>query len=379
MELAWYKRYLESQTDSILKKGKVFVLYGPRRVGKTELIKKMIVGFSGKIYSGSGDNQEVRELLSAQKLSQLQSAFGSYQLIFIDEAQRIPEAGYGLKLLIDHFPEMIIVVTGSSSFDLSNKIGEPLTGRNTVRNLFPISVLELNKQYGGMFVLQKLEDLLIYGAYPEVLNASSVDDKKEYLMSIRDSYLLKDILELESIKNPSKLSDLLKLLAFQIGQEVSLNELSNNLGIAKQSVERYLDLLEKTFIIKKVGGFSRNLRKEVVKTARYFFWDNGIRNALINNFNLLSQRNDLGMLWENFLYMERLKTKSYQRIFSNDYFWRTYDQQEIDLVEDRDGKLYGYEFKWQPKKVKAPKAWSEAYPGSEFQVISKENFLEFLL
>ncbi|HEX7585480.1 MAG TPA: ATP-binding protein [Prolixibacteraceae bacterium] len=379
MELAWYKRYLESQTDSVLKKGKVFVLYGPRRVGKTELIKKMIVGFSGKIYSGSGDNQEVRELLSAQKLSQLQSAFGSYQLIFIDEAQRIPEAGYGLKLLIDHFPEMIIVVTGSSSFDLSNKIGEPLTGRNTVRNLFPISVLELNEQYGGMFVLQKLEDLLIYGAYPEVLNASSADDKKEYLMSIRDSYLLKDILELESIKNPSKLSDLLKLLAFQIGQEVSLNELSNNLGIAKQSVERYLDLLEKTFIIKKVGGFSRNLRKEVVKTARYFFWDNGIRNALINNFNLLSQRNDLGMLWENFLYMERLKTKSYQRIFSNDYFWRTYDQQEIDLVEDRDGKLYGYEFKWQPKKVKAPKAWSEAYPGSEFQVISKENFLEFLL
>jgi predicted AAA+ superfamily ATPase len=339
----------------------------------------MILGFSGKIYSGSGDNQEIRELLSAQKLSQLQAAFGSYQLIFIDEAQRIPEAGYGLKLLIDHFPEMIILVTGSSSFDLSNKIGEPLTGRNTVRNLFPISVLELNEQYGGMFVLQKLEDLLIYGAYPEVLNASSADDKKEYLISIRDSYLLKDILELESIKNPSKLNDLLKLLAFQIGQEVSLNELSNSLGIARQSVERYLDLLEKTFIIKKVGGFSRNLRKEVVKTARYFFWDNGIRNALINNFNLLSQRNDLGMLWENFLYMERLKTKSYKRIFSNDYFWRTYDQQEIDLIEDRDGKLYAYEFKWTPKNKKAPKAWADAYPGSEFQIISKENFLEFLL
>ena len=379
MESPWYKRYLESQTDAVLKKGKVFVLYGPRRVGKTELIKKLIRGFSGKIYSGSGDNQEVRELLSAQKLSQLQTAFGSYQLVFIDEAQRIPEVGFGLKLLIDHFPEMIIVVTGSSSFDLSNKIGEPLTGRNTLRTLFPISVIELYEQFGGMYVLQKLEDLIIYGAYPEVLNASSSDDKKEYLISIRDSYLLKDILELESIKNPSKLSDLLKLLAFQIGQEVSLNELSNSLGIARQSVERYLDLLEKTFIIKKVGGFSRNLRKEVVKTARYFFWDNGIRNAIINNFNLPLQRNDVGMLWENFLFMERLKTKSYKRIFSNDYFWRTYDQQEVDLVEDRDGKLYAYEFKWKPRNAKAPKAWADAYPDSEFQVISKENFLEFLI
>jgi predicted AAA+ superfamily ATPase len=379
MESAWYNRYLEGQTEAILKKGKVFVLYGPRRVGKTELIRKMIAGFNGKIYSGSGDNQEVRELLSAQKLSQLQSAFGSYEMVFIDEAQRIPEAGYGLKLLIDHFPEMIILVTGSSSFDLSNKIGEPLTGRNIVRNLFPISVLELNEQFGGMYILQKLEELLIYGAYPDVLNATSADDKKEYLMSIRDSYLLKDILELESIKNPSKLSDLLKLLAFQIGQEVSLNELSNSLGIAKQSVERYLDLLEKTFIIKKVSGFSRNLRKEVVKTSRYFFWDNGVRNALINNFNLPDQRNDVGMLWENFLYMERLKTKSYKRIFSNDYFWRTYDRQEIDLIEDRNGKLYAYEFKWKPQKIKAPKAWAEAYPDSEFKVISKDNFLEFLI
>ena len=379
MELVWYKRFLESQTESILKKGKVFVLYGPRRVGKTELIKKMIAGFSGKIYSGSGDNQEVRELLSAQKLNQLQSAFGNYQMIFIDEAQRIPEAGYGLKLLIDNFPEMIILVTGSSSFDLSNKIGEPLTGRNIVRNLFPVSVLELYEQFGGMYVLQRLEELMIYGAYPEILNASSADEKKEYLMSVRDSYLLKDILELENIRNPSKLNDLLKLLAFQIGQEVSLNELSIGLGIARQSVERYLDLLEKTFIIKKVGGFSRNLRKEIVKTSRYYFWDNGIRNAMINNFNLPFQRNDVGMLWENFLFMERLKTKSYRRIFSNDYFWRTYDQQEVDLVEDRDGKLYAYEFKWNPRKVKAPKAWADAYPDSEFRVISKENFLEFLI
>lgn len=379
MESTWFSRYLESQTNSILKKGKVFVLYGPRRVGKTELIRKLISGFEGKLFSGSGDNQEIRELLSAQKLSQLQTAFGSYQLVFIDEAQRIPEVGYSLKLLIDHFPEMTILVTGSYSFDLSNKIGEPLTGRNTLRNLFPISVIELYGQFGGMYVIQKLEELMIFGSYPEVLNAHSTDDKKEYLMSIRDSYLLKDILELENIRNPSKLNDLLKLLAFQIGQEVSLNELSNNLGIAKQSVERYLDLLEKTFIIKKVGGFSRNLRKEVVKTARYYFWDNGIRNALNNNFNPLGQRNDLGMLWENFIFMERFKTKSYKRLFSNDYFWRTYDRQEIDLVEDREGKLYAYEFKWQTKNTRVPVAWTNAYPNSEFMEISKDNFLEFLI
>ena len=379
MESNWYRRYFEDAVNTLFTPGKVFVLYGPRRVGKTELIKKLTIGFDGKIYSGTGDNQELRDLLASQKLSLLQTAFNGYQLLFIDEAQRIPEVGYGLKLLIDHFPDMVIIVTGSSSFDLSNKIGEPLTGRNKVRTLFPISVLELYSQFGGMHVLQLLENLMIFGAYPDVLNANSQEDKKEFLFDIRDSYLFKDILELENVRNPSKLTDLLKLLAFQIGQEVSLNELGNSLGIAKQSVERYLDLLEKTFIIKKVGGFSRNLRKEVVKTARYYFWDNGIRNAIINNFNPPGQRNDVGMLWENFLFMERLKTKSYKRTFSNDYFWRTYDRQEIDLVEEREGKLFGYEFKWQAKNVKAPKAWAEAYPDSEFQIISKENFLEFLL
>jgi uncharacterized protein len=379
MQLNWYKRYLEDQKSSVLKPGKVFVLYGPRRTGKTELIKKLIQDAEGKIFTGSGDNLEVREILSTQRLGQLESVFGNYNLIFIDEAQRIPEVGYGLKLLVDHFPEMIIIVTGSSSFDMVNKIGEPLTGRSITRTLFPVSVYEIYNQFGGMKIIQELDNLMIYGSYPEILNNLSSDNKKEYLIGIRDSYLLKDILEFESIRNPSKITDLLKLLAFQIGNEVSINELSNSLGIAKQSVERYLDLLEKTFIIKKVGGFSRNLRKEVVKTSRYYFWDNGIRNAMINNFNVLSQRNDVGMLWENFIFMERLKTKSYKRIFSNDYFWRTYDRQEIDLIEERDGKLFGYEFKLKTKKIKAPKAFSEAYPGSEFHVISRENFLEYLI
>lgn len=374
----WYERYLEFQENNFLKKGKVSILYGPRRVGKTELIKKLISTQKDNVYSGTGDDLELREILSSQRLSRIKSLFGSYKVLFIDEAQRIPDVGFALKLLVDNFSEMIIIATGSSSFDLSNQLGEPLTGRNITHILFPVSVFELYQQFGGMQILDMLEDLIIFGGYPETLKMELHKEKSEYLLSLRDSYLFKDILELENIRNPSKLTDLLKLLAFQIGQEVSLNELANNVGIAKQSVGRYLDLLEKSFIIKKVGGFSRNLRKEVVKTNRYYFWDNGIRNALINNFNPLDQRNDKGMLWENFLFIERLKTKKYKRIFSNDYFWRTYDQQEIDLVEERDGNLFGYEFKLSPRKTKAPKTWTKTYPKAEFQVVSKDNFLEFL-
>ena len=366
-------------SDSLFQPGKVFVLYGPRRVGKTELVRAMISSFKGKIYSGTGDNQELRALLESQELTKISTLLGTYDLIFIDEAQRIPHIGYGLKLLIDSHPHIKVIVTGSSSLDLSNKIGEPLTGRNKIRILYPISVLELYQQFGGMNMTQMLEQLLLYGGYPDVLNAKSKEDKIEYLLTIRDSYLLKDILEMENIRNPSKLSDLLKLLAFQIGKEVSLNELSNNLGIAKQSVERYLDLLEKSFIIKKVSGFSRNLRSEITKTSRYYFFDNGIRNAVINNFNLIDQRDDIGMLWENFLFIERIKKQEYKRLFSNNYFWRTYHRQEIDLVEERDGKLFGYEFKWKQRKIGAPKIWSAAYPHSEFEVISKENFLNFLI
>lgn len=379
IKLDWYERYLEFQESNFLKKGKVSILYGPRRVGKTELIKKLISTQKDNVYSGTGDNLELREILSSQRLSRIKSAFGSYKIVFIDEAQRIPDVGIALKLLIDSFPEMTIIATGSSSFDLSNQLGEPLTGRNITRLLFPVSVFELNQQFGGMRVFDMLDDLIIFGGYPENLKAKTRKERMEYLLSLRDSYLFKDILELENIRNPAKLTDLLKLLAFQIGQEVSLNELANSVGIAKQSVERYLDLLEKSFIIKKIGGFSRNLRKEVVKTNRYYFWDNGIRNALINNFNPLDQRNDKGMLWENFLFIERLKTKEYKRIFSNDYFWRTYDQQEIDLVEEREGQLFGYEFKFAPRKVKAPKTWTKTYPEAKFMVVSKDNFLEFLV
>lgn len=374
----WFNRFFEKSTDTILKKGKVFVLEGPRRVGKTELVNKMLSSFNGKIFSGTGDDMLVREILSSQSLQAIISNFESYDLIFIDEAQKIPSVGMGLKLLIDHIPNTIVIATGSASFDLSNKVGEPLTGRQIKRKLYPVSVLELFKQLGGFEITQMLENLLIFGSYPEVLKETGKNNKIEYLMSIRDSYLLKDVLQIENIRYSSKLFDILKLLAFQIGKEVSLNELSNNLDISKQSVERYLYLLEKSFVIKRVGGFSRNLKKEIVKTARYYFLDNGIRNAIINNFNNLNLRNDQGMLWKNFLFTERLKTKEYKRIFCNDYFWRTYDKKEIDLIEEGNGELRAFEFKYGKAKIKEPRLWKETYPDSKYNVITKDNFLEFL-
>ena len=379
METIWIDRYYEQKADEIIKKGKVLVILGPRRVGKTELVKKMIVGFKGSVFSGTGDNLDLREVLSSQRLQTIKAAFNKFDLIFIDEAQRIPDIGYSIKLLIDNMPDKTIVLTGSSSFDLSGQVGEPLTGRQTQKILFPLSIIELYKQFGGMHLFEHLEEYLIFGFYPEVLKQKSVVDKTEYLISIRDSYLLKDIFDLAEIKHREKIFSLLRLLAYQIGHTVSLNELANNLGIAKQSVERYISLLEKSFIIKRIGGFSKNLRSEVTKSSRFFFLDMGIRNAIINNFNPISVRNDVGMLWENFMIMERIKKQHYERTFSNNYFWRTYNQQEIDFVEERGGKLYAYEFKFGKGKAKAPKQWLSAYPDASFYVVTPNNFLEFLV
>jgi predicted AAA+ superfamily ATPase len=275
-------------------------------------------------------------------------------------------------------PQATIIASGSSSFQLSSQVGAPLTGRNKTSMLYSLSVLELKNQFGGMHIFEQLENFLIYGMYPEVQSTQNAKDKIAYLLSLRNSYLLKDIFELENIRNSDKLQDILRLLAFQIGNEVSLNELGNSLNLSKQTIARYLDLLEKAFIIKKISGFSRNLRKEVTKTSRYYFLDNGIRNALINNFNAIVERSDIGMLWENFMVSERLKTQQYKSIFSNNYFWRTYDQHEVDLVEEREGKLFGYEFKWGTKKQSKSAEWLSAYQNSSFEIINPKNFLEFL-
>jgi len=373
----WIKRYYEERFDQMLQRGKVLVIFGSRQVGKTSLINRMIQK-GADIFMGDGNDLDLQDIFNSQRLSVIQNALGGYKMIIIDEAQKIINIGQALKLLIDHIPNTTIIVTGSSSFDLSNKLGEPLTGKQKVYTLFPVSILELVQDTGKMNVMGLLENLLIYGAYPEILTARKNEQRIECLVNLRNAYLLKDILELENIRNPSKLFDLLRLLAFQIGSEVSLNELSQQLGIAKQTIDRYLDLLEKVFIIKKVQGFSRNLRKEITKTHRYYFWDNGVRNALISNFNPLKQRNDIGMLWENFLYTERLKTQQYLGVFANNFFWRTYDQKKIDMIEEREGKLFGYEFKWKSKMQKAPRLWTETYPDATYKVIDQDNFLEFL-
>ncbi|MBI5700465.1 ATP-binding protein [Candidatus Saganbacteria bacterium] len=373
-----FKRYYSEKLLDLLEPNKVLVLYGPRRVGKTTLIEEFIKGYNGKVFLGFGDDAKTKDILKTQEIEKIRNYFGGYHVIIIDEAQKIPDIGLSLKLIVDHLPNIKVIATGSSSFDLANKIGEPLTGRQRIIRLFPLSSMELKEQFGAVDAEKRLDDLLIYGSYPELLLKANYNNKMEYLSSLRDSYLYKDILELENLRNSDKIADLLRLIGFQIGNEVSLNELGNALDLSKQTVEKYLDLLEKAFVIIKVRGFSRNLRKEISKTARYYFWDNGVRNSIINNFNSLAARNDVGQLWENFLFIERFKKRSYQNILSNVYFWRTYDQKEVDLVEEREGKLFGYEFKWGDKKARKPKLWLQTYTNATYEVINRDNYLGFI-
>ncbi|MDP4011360.1 MAG: ATP-binding protein [Candidatus Roizmanbacteria bacterium] len=374
-------RYYSDKLNDKLESNKVLVIYGPRRAGKTTLIKEFLEhkGRDYKIYQSTGENKTTKDILESSDFSKIIPFFQDYELVVIDEAQKIEQVGQGLKILVDQIPGIKVIATGSSSFDLSNKVGEPLVGRQWVIKLYPVSVLELVKDKGRAYAVEQLENLLIFGGYPEVLEASSFDRKREYLYMIRDSYLYKDILELENIRNAKKIQDLLQLIAFQIGHEVSHHELGSQLGMSKNTVEHYLDLLEKAFVLVNVRGFSRNLRKEITKTSRYYFYDNGIRNAIVGNMNFLNNRDDVGMLWENFLFMERLKKREYQSIFGNYYFWRTWDQKEIDLVEDRGGKLYGYEFKYKSNgKDIAPRVWQDTYPSAEYKVITRDNYLEFV-
>jgi predicted AAA+ superfamily ATPase len=358
---------------------KVVVIYGPRRVGKTTLITKFLAESSLRKKVESGDNFRVQEVIGSSDFKKIKEFCSGYELIVFDEAQNIPQVGKGLKIIVDQIPGIQVIATGSSSFDLSNKIGEPLVGRQRILKLFPISLLELSYDLNRFELHNRLEEFMIYGLYPEVITKHNPDEKTQYLVDLVQSYLLKDILSLENIKSPRILLDLLRLLAFQIGNEVSLNELSNTLKVDIKTIARYLDLLEKSFIIFSLGGFSRNLRNEITSKRKYFFFDNGIRNAIINSFNPLAVRNDKGALWENFVIMERIKKKAYQFILSNDFFWRTYSKKEIDLIEEREGKLFGFEFKWQPKNYKVPLEWRNNYPDSEVIIISTENYLDFVL
>ncbi len=366
--------------DVFLKPNKVLVIYGPRRVGKTTLLHKFLSQTSLKYKLDSGDNIRTQQVLSSQDFTQILAYVEGYQLLAIDEAQNIPNIGMGLKIIVDQAPGIHVIATGSSSFELAGQVGEPLTGRKATLSLFPLAQMELLPTYNRFELREKLEEFLIFGAYPEVLLAPTRRERIDILTEIADAYLLKDILALDRIKRSRTLFDLLKLLALQVGSEVSISELATQLGIDVKTVRRYLDLLEKAFVIRRLSGFSRNLRQEVVNKSKYYFLDNGIRNAILAQFNHLSQRNDVGALWENFIMMERLKYRTYAFLPANMYFWRTYQQQEIDLIEERDGKLYGYEFKWQLKKpIHPPKAWSETYENSEFSVVHFENYLDFVL
>jgi len=372
----------QKQLDYLKKsliKNKVFVLYGPRRCGKTTLIQHFIKEYKQPALFVTGEDITVRQPLASQSIEQLKQFVGKYKLLIIDEAQKIPAIGLNLKLMVDHIPGITIIATGSASFDLANQIGEPLTGRKYTLRLFPLAQLELQAVEHSAQTTARLEQRLLYGSYPEVVTMLGNEERTLYLGELVNTYLYKEILEVEGLRHSDKLLRLLQLLAFQIGSEVSLSELGRQLEMSKHTVERYLDLLEKTFVIFHMGGFSRNLRKEVSKSSRYYFYDVGVRNALIDNFNPLALRNDTGMLWENYCVMERIKYQEYIGPRARNYFWRTYTQQEIDWVEDYSGKLHGYEFKWSAKKVpKIPKAWSTTYPDASYQAINPTNYRPFI-
>lgn len=363
--------------SAMLKPGKVIIIYGPRRVGKTTLLKKFLENEKDYLFV-SGEDIFIREFLSSNSIDKLRAFIGEKSLLVIDEAQFIPDIGLNLKLIVDHLSHIKIIATGSSTFDLVRNVGEPLTGRKNVIKMFSISQIELNAIENTAQVKAHLESRLIYGSYPEVITSSGDKTKQEYLHELVSSYLLKDILAFEGIRKSKKIFDLLTLLTFQIGKEVSHQELATQLSMSKGTVEKYLDLLEQVFVLINIRGFSRNLRKEVTKTSRYYFFDTGIRNAIINNFNPLHLRDDTGSLWENYLVMERLKKQQYERIVSNNYFWRTYDQKELDWVEEREGRLWGYEFKWGKEVQKSPKLWLETYPNSSYECITQENYLKFI-
>lgn len=362
-----------------IKPNKALIIYGPRQVGKTTMLKDFLATTKFKYKLDSGDNIQTQYILGSQDFNLIREYVHGYELIAIDEAQRIKNIGLGLKIIVDQMPDIKVIATGSSSFELAGQVGEPLTGRKITLTLYPISQIELSNLYNLYEIKTKLEEWLIFGGYPEIVATEDKTEKIKLLEEIVQAYLLKDILSLEKVKSAKILLDLLRLLAFQVGSEVSLTELARQIGIDYKTVARYLDLFEKSFVIYNLRGFSRNLRKEMTKKSKYYFYDNGVRNAIISNFNRLELRNDAGMLWENFLFIERLKKRTYYNIYANSYFWRTWDQKEIDLIEEREGKLFGYEFKWGKKSLKPPKEWKQAYSDSEFKVISQENYLEFIV
>ncbi len=361
-----------------VQKGTVLVLYGARQVGKTTLVKSFLETTPLSYRFVFGDDVRAQAALGTPDLAVLREYVAGYELLVIDEAQKIPRIGDSLKLLVDALPDLRVIVTGSASFELAGQIGEPLTGRKRTLTLYPLSLMETGSAQNAQELSEYAETAMRFGGYPRAVVAESIADKRTVLEEVTGSYLLKDILELDRVKNPKTLLDLLRLVAFQIGNEVSLSELGARAGIDYKTVARYLDLLEKTFVLYSLRGFSRNLRSEIGRKSKYYFYDTGVRNAIIENFAPLSERDDVGALWENFLVIERLKKRAYAGIPANAYFWRTWEGHEVDLVEERDGVLHGYEFKWSSRAAKEPRAWRVAYPTATYEVIDKTHFADFV-
>lgn len=371
-------RQLEKTIKQNIRLGFINIIYGPRRVGKTVLLQKLVEKVpKEKLLFLNGDTSEAREILSSTSEVVLAKLADKYQFIAVDEAQRIPNIGLSLKILVDKFPDKTFFVTGSSSLMLSRGIKEPLTGRSTKYKLYPLSTKELTQNFSDYQKIAILENQLIFGGYPYLEQLKDKEEKKAYLKSIIDDYLFRDVGLLKEILSTEILKKLATLLAFQIGSVVSLNELSRNLGIDVKTVARYISLLKQSFVIFEVGSFSKNPRRELAKSKKYYFWDLGIRNALTDQFLPLDSRADLGSLWENFLAVERLKKNEYSKVQKEYFFWRSYEKAEIDWVEIQENEISAFEFKWKAAKPHTPKAFKETY-GQEVKIISKENYLEFV-
>lgn len=373
----YIKRIVQEQIEKVLFKGRIIILYGARQVGKTTLVKKIIDNVPESSLFLNCDEPDVREALTDKTSTELKQFIGNSGLVVIDEAQRIKNIGLTLKLLVDNFPSVQVIATGSSSFELSNNIKEPLTGRKFEFYLYPISITEISQIYSDIEIKRLLENMMRFGMYPKVVT-SATTEMRQIISEIAESYLFKDFLEYQNLKKPELLEKLLQALALQIGNEVSYSELASLLGADKITIEKYIHLLEKAFIVFPLKPFSRNLRKEIGKRRKIYFFDLGIRNSIIINFNSLNLRNDVGALWENFLLIERMKFNASMERQVNQYFWRTYEKKEIDLVEESVGILTGYEFKWGKGRAKAPNDFLITYSGSSIHLINQDNFLDFI-
>ncbi|MBO5798874.1 MAG: ATP-binding protein [Paludibacteraceae bacterium] len=373
------ERELKAQVVKRIKPQKVMLIYGPRRVGKTLLLREIFNEFEGKKLLLNGESSDTVRMLSDRSISNYKHLFADVSLLAIDEAQHIPEIGMKLKLMVDEIPGLAIVATGSSSFDLQNQAGEPLVGRSTRFMLTPFSIKEINKQQPTFQTITNIDQYLVYGFYPELISIDSGAEQARYLTEIVDSYLL-DILAIDGVKNAQKMHDLLRLVAYQVGSEVSTDELGKQLGVSRNTAERYLDLLQKVFVLYRLGGYSKNLRKEVVKSSKWYFQDNGIRNAVLNDFRPFADRSseERGALWENFIIGERMKRKHNNLSNINLYFWRTYDQQEIDLIEEDGEIITAYEIKSGKKNPKIPKAFANAYPEAAYNIVNKDVFWNYV-